>query len=107
MRRPISAPPNQHGNRLGLRFAQAKMAAKIEDLQPVHAFPPSARLAALGGKVRLDVLYVTSARFTQSAEHLAAHPWEGGLFALEGVGPGRPPHRFGQAISAMGISAPA
>ncbi|TAN09296.1 MAG: SMP-30/gluconolactonase/LRE family protein [Rhizobiaceae bacterium] len=49
---------------------------------------------AFGGD-DLATLYVTSARFTMSDEHLAARPREGGLFALRpGVG-GTPEHRFG------------
>ena len=35
------------------------------------------------GGPALATLYVTSARFTMSAEHLSANPQEGGLFALE------------------------
>jgi sugar lactone lactonase YvrE len=37
---------------------------------------------AFGG-ADLGTLYVTSARFTMSADHLADHPHEGGLFAAE------------------------
>lgn len=37
---------------------------------------------AFGGP-DLSTLFVTSARFTMADEHLAANPWEGGLFALE------------------------
>ena len=40
-------------------------------------------------------LYVTSARFTMTAEHLTAHPEEGALFAIDFLGRGRPEHRFG------------
>ena len=40
-------------------------------------------------------LYVTSARFTMSAEHLADHPEEGALFAVDSLGRGRAEHRFG------------
>ena len=40
-------------------------------------------------------LYVTSARFTMTAEHLAAHPEEGALFAIDSLGRGRAEHRFG------------
>lgn len=43
----------------------------------------------------LATLYVTSARFTQSPAHLAAHPQEGGLFALEPGPRGLLPYRFG------------
>lgn len=43
----------------------------------------------------LSTLYVTSARFTMSADHLEAHPLEGGLFAVEGVGRGLAEPKFG------------
>ncbi len=49
---------------------------------------------AFGGP-DLTTLYVTSARFTQSAEHLAANPQEGGLFALNLGIQGRPANLFG------------
>jgi sugar lactone lactonase YvrE len=39
-------------------------------------------------------LYVTSARFTMTAKHLAAHPEEGALFAIDVLARGRPEHRF-------------
>ena len=39
-------------------------------------------------------LYVTSARFTMTAEHLAAHPEEGALFSLEVGARGRAEYRF-------------
>lgn len=48
---------------------------------------------AFGGP-DLDTLYVTSARFTMDAEHLAAHPGEGGLFALKPGVRGMKAHRF-------------
>ena len=47
------------------------------------------------GGPNLDHLYVTSARFTMSAAHLAAHPEEGGLFSLRPGVKGLPTHRFG------------
>jgi sugar lactone lactonase YvrE len=40
-------------------------------------------------------LYVTSARFTMTAEHIAVHPEEGALFAVDLSTRGRPEHRFG------------
>lgn len=43
----------------------------------------------------LFTLYVTSARFTMTAGHLAAHPQEGGLFAVETGARGVPEPRFG------------
>jgi sugar lactone lactonase YvrE len=39
-------------------------------------------------------LYVTSARFTMTAAHIAAHPEEGALFAVDVGARGRPEHRF-------------
>lgn len=49
---------------------------------------------AFGG-AHLSTLYVTSARFTMDADHLAANPQEGGLFALDVGVKGLPSHRFG------------
>ena len=49
---------------------------------------------AFGG-AGLDTLFVTSARFTMSAGHLAANPSEGGLFALKPGVRGVPGNRFG------------
>jgi len=49
---------------------------------------------AFGGE-DLDTLFVTSARFTMSAQHLAAYPVEGGLFALRPGVRGTPANRFG------------
>ncbi len=42
----------------------------------------------------LGTLFVTSARFTMSREHLEEAPWEGGLFAVPSAGKGRPPCRY-------------
>jgi sugar lactone lactonase YvrE len=52
---------------------------------------------AFGGQ-DLDTLFVTSARFTMTAGHLAANPGEGGLFALRAGVRGVPPNRFGQGM---------
>ena len=46
----------------------------------------------------LRTLFITSARFTMSPEHLAANPQEGALFALDVGVAGRPAHRFGASI---------
>ncbi|MGI9437182.1 MAG: SMP-30/gluconolactonase/LRE family protein [Geminicoccaceae bacterium] len=43
----------------------------------------------------LDRLYVTSARFTMDADHLASAPQEGALFKLDVGVRGRPANRFG------------
>jgi len=49
---------------------------------------------AFGGP-NFDTLFVISARFTMSAEHLAANPFEGGLFALKPGVCGVPGNCFG------------
>ena len=49
---------------------------------------------AFGGK-DLDTLFVTSARFTMSEQHLADNPVEGGLFVLRPGVRGLPANRFG------------
>jgi sugar lactone lactonase YvrE len=49
---------------------------------------------AFGG-ADLDTLFVTSARFTMTTDHLDAHPHEGGLFALRPGERGQPSNRFG------------
>lgn len=43
----------------------------------------------------LATLFVTSARFTMTQDHLAAHPQEGSLLAVEGAGRGVPEPKFG------------
>lgn len=49
---------------------------------------------AFGGE-DLDTLFVTSARFTMSADHLQANPHEGGLFAIRPEVRGIRTNRFG------------
>ncbi len=49
------------------------------------------------GGTELDRLYVTSARFTMDSDHLAKHPHEGGLFALDVGLTGQKSNRFGMA----------
>jgi sugar lactone lactonase YvrE len=47
------------------------------------------------GGADLDTLFVTSARFTMTPEHLAANPAEGGLFSLRPGARGVAANRFG------------
>lgn len=49
---------------------------------------------AFGGP-DLATLYITSARFGMTADQLVQTPTEGGLFAINVPGVGRPTHRFG------------
>jgi sugar lactone lactonase YvrE len=51
---------------------------------------------AFGGS-SFDRLFITSARFGMSNADLAAKPTEGGLFEIQGFGPGRPARTFGSA----------
>jgi sugar lactone lactonase YvrE len=48
------------------------------------------------GGAGFATLFVTSARFTMSKEHLATHPGEGAVFALSVGARGQPEHRFGR-----------
>lgn len=59
--------------------------------------PASSPTSCTFGGDDLSTLYVTSARFAMSADHLDAHPIEGGLFAVEGCGRGVPEPKFGAA----------
>lgn len=63
-------------------------------LEALHDLPCLWPTSCAFGGPDLTTLYVTSARFTMTAEHLAAHPQEGALFALPGIGQGRPAWRF-------------
>jgi sugar lactone lactonase YvrE len=65
---------------------------RLVDLIELPASWPTS--CTFGGE-NLSTLYVTSARFTMTETHLAAHPLEGGLFAVEGVGQGVPEPKFG------------
>ena len=47
------------------------------------------------GGPQFATLYVTSARFTMTAEYIANHPAEGALFAVQVGARGQPEHRFG------------
>lgn len=71
-----------------VRFAPDGSVDRIVDL--TCSWPTS---CTFGGP-DLDTLYVTSARFTMTEQHLAAHPTEGGLFAFEPGVRGRPEPQF-------------
>lgn len=64
-------------------------------LEAVIDLPCSWPTSCAFGGPELSVLYVTSARFAMSADHLAANPQEGALFAINPGVEGRPAHRFG------------
>lgn len=64
-------------------------------LSDLVELPASWPTSCTFGGAGLDTLYVTSARFTMSAAHLAANPREGALFAVTGAGHGRPEPVFG------------
>lgn len=61
----------------------------------VYELPCSWPTSCVFGGRNLDTLYVTSARFTMSQEHLDSNPHEGGLFAIEAGVRGQIGHRFG------------
>lgn len=66
-------------------------------VQQVIELPCSWPTSCAFGGPDLATLYVTSARFTMTPDHLAAHPQEGALFSLEPGVTGLPPSRFGVA----------
>jgi sugar lactone lactonase YvrE len=70
------------------RFAPDGTVDRVIDLP--CSWPTS---CAFGGP-NLDRLFVTSARFTMDTAHLAAHPQEGGLFALRPGPCGSPEYLF-------------
>lgn len=72
-----------------IRFSPDGRIVRVVDLP--CSWPTS---CAFGGN-RLDMLYVTSARFTMGSEHLALAPWEGNLFRLDVSVRGTPANRFG------------
>lgn len=63
-------------------------------LDQVVELPCSWPTSCTFGGDNLDVLYVTSARFTMDEAHLAAYPQEGGLFALRPGVTGKHEYRF-------------
>jgi len=64
-------------------------------LQRLIELPCSWPTSCAFGADGFGTLFVTSARFTMTSEHLAAHVQEGGLFALDVGVRGRPQYRFG------------
>ena len=66
------------------------------DVVDVVELPCSWPTSCAFGGPDLATLYVTSARFMMSDEHLAANPQEGGLFAVTPAVAGISAHRFGQ-----------
>jgi sugar lactone lactonase YvrE len=63
-------------------------------LDRVVELPCSWPTSCTFGGPDLDVLFVTSARFTMTAAHLAAHPQEGAVFMLRHGVRGMPENRF-------------
>lgn len=65
------------------------------ELEELIDLPSTWPTSCTFGGPRLNRLYVTSARFTMTAEHLAANPQEGGVFELDVGRTGRLEPRFG------------
>lgn len=78
-----------------VRFSPGGEIDRIVDLP--CSWPTSCAFAGEG----LDRLYVTSARFTMDDDHLAEHPHEGGLFAVDVGLTGHKCNRFGTAFGAI------
>jgi sugar lactone lactonase YvrE len=74
------------------------------EVEAVVDLPCSWPTSCTFGGPDMSLLYVTSARFTMSADHLEANPQEGALFAVKVGVKGRPAHRFGaRPLSPHGI----
>ena len=67
------------------------------DLQGLIELPVTWPTSCTFGGPDLTTLYVTSARFTMSAEHLARHPVEGSLLAVANAGQGIQEPKFRSA----------
>jgi sugar lactone lactonase YvrE len=65
------------------------------NLAAIVELPCSWPTSCCFGGPNLSTLFVTSARFTMTPEHLTTNPQEGGLFALDLGVRGLPAHRFG------------
>jgi sugar lactone lactonase YvrE len=76
----------------GACLTRMTAAGEIVDVVDLPCSWPTS--CAFGGP-DLGTLYVTSARFTMSEDHLAETPHEGGVFAVAPGAKGRPAHRFG------------
>lgn len=66
------------------------------NVETIIELPCSWPTSCCFGGANLSTLFVTSARFTMTPEHLAANPQEGALFALNPGVSGRPTYRFGE-----------
>lgn len=71
-------------------------------LSDLVELPASWPTSCTFGGAGLDTLYVTSARFTMSAAHLAANPGGRRPFAVTGAGHGRPEPVFGASPNTAG-----
>jgi sugar lactone lactonase YvrE len=80
-------------------YAVTRTAPDGEVVQTID-LPCSWPTSCTFGGASLDTLYITSARFTLSPDHLRANPHEGGLFAVRPGVTGRIENRFGQVIQA-------
>jgi sugar lactone lactonase YvrE len=69
--------------------------SKRGELQKLVELPCSWPTSCTFGGPNLDRLFVTSARFTMTPEHLKMHSDEGGLFEVHTNAQGKPEHRFG------------
>jgi sugar lactone lactonase YvrE len=64
-------------------------------LQSLIELPCSWPTSCTFGGPGFDRLFITSARFTMVQEHLDTHPWEGGIFEIQGASKGKAENRFG------------
>lgn len=83
---------DRDGNLWNCRVVGGASVARIRPNGVVDSFaalPCSWPTSCVFGGDGLKTLFVTSARFTMTPDHLAAHPEEGSLFAIRGIAEGR------------------
>jgi sugar lactone lactonase YvrE len=76
----------------GAAVAQFSADGELRNLAELPVSWPTS--CTFGGR-DLSTLYVTSARFTMTPQHLGTHPFEGSLVAVETGFNGQPEHKFG------------
>jgi sugar lactone lactonase YvrE len=69
--------------------------SKRGQLRALVELPCSWPTSCTFGGRDFDRLFVTSARFSMTSEHLEKYPLEGGLFEVKTYSKGKPEHRFG------------
>ena len=99
---PDGSTLDAHGYLWNCRVAGGSCLARYAPdgtLDRIVELPCSWPTSCTFGGPDLATLFVTSARFTMSPEHLTAHPQEGAVFAVHAGVEGEAAHRFGSSAA--------